>query len=70
MLEEALVNALICTDLQRKNVLLVFTPAGVMVSGLQASKENRAVNQSYGTSTCVLAKEFQTLLETLSQHIS
>lgn len=70
MLEEALVNALICTDLQRKNVLLVFTPAGVMVSGLQASKENRAVNQSYGTSTCVLAKEFQTLLETLSQDIS
>ena len=70
MLEEALVNALSCTDLQRKNVLLVFTPAGVMVSGLQASKENRAVNQSYGTSTCVLAKEFQTLLETLSQDIS
>ena len=70
MLEEALVNALICTDLQRKNVLLVFTPAGVMVSGLQASKENRAVNQSYGTSTFVLAKEIQTLLETLSQDIS
>ena len=70
MLEEALVNALICTDLQRKNVLLVFTPAGLMVSGLQASKENRSVNRSYGTSTCVLAKEFQTLLETLSQDIS
>ena len=70
MLEEALVNALICTDLQRKNVLLVFTPAGLMVSGLQAFKENRAVNRSYGTSTCVLTKEFQTLLETLSQDIS
>lgn len=40
MLEEALINALVCTDLQRKSVLLVFTPAGVMVSGLQASKEN------------------------------